>query len=86
MHAQEVAKAMKKIGSISRMLRNNVLSDEAYWATPSAEHGLVFNIFQITPTFACGREGIDNPFITLVARFLFVCAGTRRLACNLLLD
>ena len=28
-------------------------------------------------TFASGREGIDNPFITLVARFLFVCAGTR---------
>ena len=37
-------------------------------------------------TFASGREGIDNPFIALVARFLIVCAGTRRLACNLLLD
>ena len=36
--------------------------------------------------FANNREGIDNPFIALVARFLFVCAGTRRLACNLLLD
>ena len=23
------------------------------------------------------REGIDNPFIVLVARFLFVCVGTR---------
>ena len=30
-------------------------------------------------TFASGREGIDNPFITLVARFLFVCVGTRDL-------
>ena len=28
-------------------------------------------------TFASGREGIDNPFIALVARFLIVCAGTR---------
>ena len=37
-------------------------------------------------SFAIGCEGIDNPFIALVARFLFVCAGTRRLACNLLLD
>ena len=37
-------------------------------------------------TFASGREGIDNPFIALVARFLFVCAGTRRFACRLLLD
>ena len=36
--------------------------------------------------FASGREGIDNPFIALVARFLIVCAGTRRLACNLLLN
>ena len=30
-------------------------------------------------TFASGREGIDNPFITLVARFLFVCVGARDL-------
>ena len=37
-------------------------------------------------TLASGREGIDNPFFALVARFLFVCAGTRRLACSLLLD
>ena len=26
-------------------------------------------------TLASGHEGIDNPFIVLVARFLFVCAG-----------
>ena len=30
-------------------------------------------------TFASGREGIDNPFIALVARLLFVCVGTRDL-------
>ena len=30
-------------------------------------------------TFASGREGIDNPFIALVARFLIFCAGTRDL-------
>ena len=28
-------------------------------------------------TLASGREGIDNPFIALVERFLFVCVGTR---------
>lgn len=28
-------------------------------------------------TFVSDREGIDNPFIALVARFLFVCVGTR---------
>ena len=27
-------------------------------------------------TFASGREGIDNPFITLVASSLFVCVGS----------
>ena len=30
-------------------------------------------------TLVSDREGIDNPFIVLVARFLFVCAGTRDL-------
>ena len=30
-------------------------------------------------TFASGHEGIDNPIIVLVARFLFACAGTRDL-------
>ena len=28
-------------------------------------------------TLVSDREGIDNPFIALVARFLIVCAGTR---------
>ena len=28
-------------------------------------------------TFASGREGIDNPFIALVAMILFVCVGAR---------
>ena len=30
-------------------------------------------------TFASGCKGIANPFIALVARFLFICAGTRNL-------
>ena len=30
-------------------------------------------------TFASGHEEIDNPFIALVVRFLFLCAGTRDL-------
>ena len=33
-------------------------------------------------TFVSDREGIDNPFIALVARILFVCVGAR----GLLLD
>ena len=30
-------------------------------------------------TFVSDREGIDNPFIVLVTRFLFVCVGARDL-------
>ena len=37
-------------------------------------------------TLVSDCEGIDNPFITLVARFLFVCVGAKWLACSLLLD
>ena len=37
-------------------------------------------------TLVSDREGIDNPFIALVARFLFVCVGKRWLARGLLLD
>ena len=31
-------------------------------------------------TFVSDREGIGNPFIALVARFLFVCVGARDLS------
>src|SRR3954462_9757350 len=37
-------------------------------------------IISIRSHFSSGREGIDNPFIALVARFLFVCVGTRDLS------
>ena len=37
-------------------------------------------------TFASGRVGIDNPFITLVASSLFVCVGSWDLLRSLLLD
>ena len=37
-------------------------------------------------TLVSDREGIDNPFIALVAWFLIVCEGTRWLACGLLMD
>ena len=43
-------------------------------------------IISIRSHFVSDREGIDNPFIALVARFLFVCVGTRQFACILLLD
>ena len=50
--------------------------------TSNLYHKNTKNIILSSPsdlTFASGREGIDNPFIALVARFLFVCVGTRDL-------
>ena len=39
---------------------------------------LIFILLSLSDlTFASGREGINNPFIALVARFLIVCAGSR---------
>ena len=46
----------------------------------------IYLIIFMRSHFCKCREAIDNPFIALVARFLIVCAGTRRLACSLLLD
>ena len=38
----------------------------------------IFTLLSLSDlTFASDREGIDNPFIALVARFLIVCASTR---------
>ena len=34
-------------------------------------------------TLVCDRDGIDNPFIALVARFLFVCVGAWDFSVNL---
>ena len=42
----------------------------------------IFILLLLSPsdlTLVSDREGIDNPFIALVARFLFVCVGTRDL-------
>ena len=38
---------------------------------------LLLSLSDLTLVSDC--EGIDNPYIALVARFLFVCAGTRDL-------
>ena len=48
---------MQKIGAISSLSRNNVLSNRAFWATltPSIEHGLVLDILETTLNFV-GRR------------------------------
>ena len=55
-----------------------------YYKIPKNIYLIILSLSDLT--FASGREGIDNPFIALVVRFLFVCVGTRWLACSLLLD
>ena len=51
-----------------------------YFPTYSTKIPKIFILLSLSDlTFASGHEGTDNPFITLVVRFLFVCAGTRDL-------
>ena len=79
------------------ILHHISLSSTCQFLSPFILQSLFSNLYNKIPkifillslsdlTFSSGREGIDNPFIVLVARFLIVCVGTRRFACSLLLD
>ena len=47
----------------------------------------IFILFSLSDlTFVSDREGIDNPFVALVASSLFVCVGSWDLLRSLLLD
>ena len=64
-----------------------ILFCNLYFSIYTTKIPKIFTLLSLSDlTFASGREGIDNPFIVLVARFLIVCVGTRQLACSLLLD
>ena len=70
--------------SIILISRQQAISSAVYFAffTFTLYHKNTKNIILSSLsdlTFASGREGIDNPFIALVARFLFVCVSTRDL-------
>ena len=70
--------------SIILISRQQAISGAVYFAffTFSLYHKNTKNIilsYLSDLTLVSDREGIDNPFITLVARFLFVCVGTRDL-------
>ena len=48
-----------------------------YFPTYTTKEPKIFILLSLLDlTFASDREGIANPFIALVARFLIVCAGT----------
>ena len=72
---------------ISFLLTCQFLSPFFYFAIFTTKIPKIFTLLSLLDlTFASDREGIDNPFIVLVARFLIVCAGTRWLVHCLLLD
>ena len=49
----------------------------AFYFTLHLYHKNTKNIILPDLTFVSDRKGIDNPFIALVARILFVCVGAR---------
>ena len=72
---------------ISFIIASRLLFCNLYFPIYTTKIPKIFALLSLLDlTFVSDREGIDNPFIALVARFLIVCAGTRRFACSLLLD
>ena len=73
--------------SISFIIASRLVFCNLYFPIYTTKIPKIFTLLSLLDlTFASDYEGIDNPFIALVARFLIVCAGTRWLACSLLLD
>ena len=63
--------------SIILISRQQAISCAVYFVifTFNLYHKNTKNIILSDLTLVSDREGIDNPFIALVARFLFVCVG-----------
>ena len=63
---------------ISFIITSRLLFCNLYFPIYTTKIPKIFTLLSLLDlTFASDREGIDNPFIALVARFLIVCAGTR---------
>ena len=66
-------------------IASHLLFCNLYFPIYTAKIPKIFTLLSLLDlTFA--SDGIDNPFIALVARFLIVCAGTRWLVCCPLLN
>ena len=66
------------ITSLLHYIASRLLFFSVYFPIYTTKIPKIFNLLSLLDlTFASDREGIDNPFIVLVARFLIVCAGTR---------
>ena len=67
-------------GSLSYNITSRLLFCNLYFPIYIIKIPKIFILLSLSElTFVSDREGIGNPFIVLVARFLFVCAGTRDL-------
>ena len=62
------------LASFRSIILQSLLSN-VYYETTKNNYLIFLSLSDLT--FVSDREGIDNPFIALVARFLFACAGTR---------
>ena len=64
--------------SLFDYIASRLLFCNLYFPIYTTKISKIFTLLSLLDlTFASDREGIDNPFIVLVARFLIVCAGTR---------
>ena len=65
---------------ISFTIASRLLFCNLYFPIYTTKIPKIFTLLSLSDlTFASEREGIDKPFIALVAMFLIVCAGTRDL-------
>ena len=68
------------IASLFIYIASRLLFFYLYFPIYTTKIPKIFTLLSLSDlTLISDREGIDNPFIALVARFLFVCAGTRDL-------
>ena len=74
--ATSVTYAPPGLSSIILIFQHLVIFIAVYF-TLHLYHKNTKNIILSYLTLVSDREGIDNPFIALVARFLFVCVGAR---------
>ena len=68
-------------------ITSRLLFCNLYFPTYTTTIPKIFTLLSLLDlTFASDHEGIDNPFIALVVRFLIICAGTMWLVRCLLLN
>ena len=66
------------IAYLFNIVESRLLFFNLYFPIYTTKIPKIFSLLSLLDlTFASDREGIDNPFMALVTRFLIVCVGTR---------